>query len=182
LDFNLLDYLILAWLIWGFIAGFRRGLVMELALLAGVFLGIWMAMRGSGWLAQWLEKEQGVSGPWMTHLSFVLVFAGVYVLAWMAGKSLSLALNLMMLGLFNKLAGGVFGLGKALMLCAVLLGVFQSFQVSALSKSHEEGSQLYASLSGIVPALYPELKKRWEGLSDKTSTASNESDSVETNQ
>ena len=182
MDFNLLDYLILAWLIWGFIAGFRRGLVMELALLAGVFLGIWMAMRGSGWLAQWLEKEQDLSGPRISHLAFVLVFAGVYVLAWMAGKSLSLALNLMMLGLFNKLAGGVFGLGKALMLCAVLLGVFRSFQLSALSKNQEQGSQLYSSLSGLVPALYPDLKKRWESFDDQPSIKADDSDRAESNQ
>lgn len=162
MEFNLLDYLILAWLLWGFIAGFRRGLVMELALLAGVFLGIWLAMRSSGWVANWLENEQGMSGPWIAHLSFVLVFAGVYVLAWLGGKSLSMALNLMLLGIFNKLAGGVFGVGKALMLCAVLLGVFRSFNLPALSKNMESGSQLHSSLSGVVPSLYPELEKRWK--------------------
>lgn len=162
MEFNLLDYLILAWLLWGFIAGFRRGLVMELALLAGVFLGIWLAMQSSGWLANWLKTEQGMSGPWIAHLAFVMVFAGVYVLAWLGGKSLSMVLNLMMLGLFNKLAGGVFGVGKALMLCAVLLGVFRSFSLPALSKNQEATSQLHASLSGVVPALYPELEKRWK--------------------
>lgn len=162
MDFNLLDYLIIAWLLGGFIAGFRRGLVMELALLAGIFLGIWMAMRGSGWVADWLEKEQGMSGPWIAHLAFVLVFSGIYVLVWLGGKSLSMALNLMMLGIFNKLAGGVFGLGKALMLCAVLLGVFRSFSLPALSKNQEATSQLHSSLSGVLPSLYPELEKRWK--------------------
>lgn len=155
---NVLDYIIVGLLIWGFISGFRRGLVMELALLLGFFLGVFLALRGSGALTEYLQNEQHMQGRWIPHLSFVLIFVGVYVLAWFAGKAISMGLNLVMLGIFNKLAGGVFGLLKMLMLCSVVLSLVKGWGWHMGSEETEQQARMYEHVQGVVPSIFPGMQ------------------------
>jgi membrane protein required for colicin V production len=146
-------------LIYGFIAGFKRGLVMELAILVGIFLGIFLAITFSDKVEIWLRKEENLSGPWLAHLSFLLVFVGVYVLAWLGGKSLSAALKLMMLGIFNRIAGGVFGVFKMLMVCSVLISLIRAFDLNMISKEHKKESSMYETIGGFAEIFFPKLKE-----------------------
>lgn len=156
---NVLDYILLALLIYGFIAGFKRGFVMELAIIAGIFLGIFLAITFSGKVEDWLRKEENLSGPWMAHLSFLLVFVGVYVLAWVGGKSLSAALKLMMLGVFNRIAGGIFGVFKMLMVCSVLISLIRAFDLNIVPKDQKQASSMFESVGGFAEIFFPKLKE-----------------------
>jgi membrane protein required for colicin V production len=148
------DYIITGMLIWGFISGFRKGLVFQLALIAGIIGGLWLALHGSEKAACWLEDETNLKGEWMQQLGFVLVFAGIYVLSYLGGKALSGALNLMMLGLINKLAGGVFGVFRMILIVSGILFFLQlTGWVNQDMKIFKE-SAMYGSLNGFGEQLY----------------------------
>lgn len=156
---NVLDYSILALLIWGFISGFRRGLVMELCNIGGIFLGIWLALHSSDAMAGWLKKETEISSDWIPHTAFLLVFVLTYVGAFLAGKALSGSLKLMMLGFFNKLAGGIFGMAKMLLFSSVIFLLLRSYGFPALSKELQNSSQLHGSITAIAEYFYPRLRE-----------------------
>ena len=132
---------------------------MELAILVGIFLGIFLAITFSDKVEIWLRKEENLSGPWLAHLSFLLVFAGVYVLAWLGGKSLSAALKLMMMGIFNRIAGGVFGVFKMLMVCSVLISLIRAFDINMIPKEQKKESSMYDSIGGFAEIFFPKLKE-----------------------
>jgi len=155
---NALDYVIIALLAWGFISGFRRGFVMELANIAGIFLGIWLAMKFSGSIRIWLETKQEMAGWWVPYLAFLLVFVAVYVAAFFGGKALTKALKLMMLGIPNRIAGGVFGLFKMLMLSSVLFVFLRAMGAHALSPALENGSFIHEKITTVASYFYPSLE------------------------
>lgn len=155
---SIVDYIIIGLLIWGFISGFRKGLVLQLALIAGIFAGIWLALHGSEQAAGWLREEAGMTGRWVKHLGFMLVFVLVYILAYIGGKALSGALNLMMLGIVNKLAGGVFGVAKMILVSSVLIHFAGISGWIDTGYPAFQSSDLYNSFSGIGEQLHQVLR------------------------
>lgn len=156
---NTLDYIILAILIWGFISGFRKGLIMQLALILGVVLGIWLANLGSGAMGEWLQSKASLKGVWLPHLSFLLVFVLVYIVAYISGKALSAAVNLVMLGFVNKLAGGILGIVKMLMVSGVLIVFCRMAGIEPTGDFRKESS-LYSSTAAVADLMAPALKEK----------------------
>lgn len=155
---NMLDYLILAFLLWGFIAGFRRGLIMELCTLAGLFLGIWLAIHFSKAAGDWLHSAQGLDGPWLPFLAFLAVFIGVYVGFFFLGKALSAAISLMMLGIINRIAGGIFGMVKMLLFSSLLLLLLKMAGLPLISEEQEKKSSIFQPVHSFAELVYPSIK------------------------
>ncbi len=155
---SITDYIICGLLIWGFISGFRKGLVMQLAMIVGILAGIWLAVHGSDAAAERLSGYAGIEGRWPKYLGFVLIFAAIYVLAFFGGKSLSAALNLMMLGLINKLAGGIFGVVKFLLILSLVFYFAGSNGWINTDYTHLKDSVMYFSLEGFGKQLYELLR------------------------
>jgi membrane protein required for colicin V production len=88
----------------------------------------------------------------------VLIFAAIYVLAFFGGKSLSAALNLMMLGLINKLAGGIFGVVKFLLILSLVFYFAGSNGWINTDYTHLKDSVMYFSLEGFGKQLYELLR------------------------
>jgi len=128
---------------------------MQLALIGGIVAGIWLAVHGSASASEWLA-QQGVKGPWLVQLGFVLIFVAVYLLAYLGGKSLSGVFQVMMLGWVNKLAGGIFGLLKMLLLVSAALYFVQSRMGQMPAPVAE--SAVYASFQGIGEEMYRLLR------------------------
>ena len=72
---NYFDLILLIPLIWGAIMGFRKGLILELASIAGLVLGIWGAIHFSSRLAPYLADLIDVSPNLLSLLSFIVTFS-----------------------------------------------------------------------------------------------------------
>jgi membrane protein required for colicin V production len=130
---------------------------MELANIAGIFLGIWIAIKFSGKVEIWLKTNQEITGWWIPFLAFFIVFAGVYAAAFFGGKALSAALKLMMLGMVNRIAGGITGLFKMLMMISVAFVLLKASGAAALSDTLEKESTIHKSITSVVSWFYPEI-------------------------
>jgi membrane protein required for colicin V production len=155
---NALDYLILAFLLWGFIAGFRRGLIMELCTLAGLFLGIWLAIHFSGAAEEWMKTSQKMEGGWISFAAFLMVFVGVYIGFYFLGKALSKAVSLLMLGIINRSAGGIFGMIKMMMFSSILVLILKMGGIPLLSEELEKGSAIFKPVSAFAELVYPSIR------------------------
>jgi membrane protein required for colicin V production len=97
--------LIVGLVIQGLISGFIRGIFD----LAGIILGIFLAL-------EYAERLR------MTRfLAFLLIFIGTVLVVSIAGRIISKLIHLTPLGVFDRLMGGALGLVKAIFFCFVFL-------------------------------------------------------------
>src|SRR5690606_16214148 len=109
---NIIDIILLVFLLFGFIRGFIKGFFVELASLVGLIAGIYGALHFSyifvdlleGWIS-WEKKYIELSAFGIT---FILIVVAVALL----GKLLTKISNIIALGLVNKFLGALFGLLK----------------------------------------------------------------------
>lgn len=154
---NALDWIIISLLIWGFISGFRKGLIMELSTLLGLFLGIWLAIKGHLKMEELIRGNSSFEGAWLPYLSFLLVFVGIYILCYFLGKALSAAVSLVMLGIFNRIAGGFFGMFKWVLFSSVLFLMVNNAGWPFLSSELEKESSMFAAVKNVSGFLYPSI-------------------------
>ena len=154
---NGFDYLILGITAIGFWLGFRRGLIMELALLAGLILAVFGASYVAGFIESWLGKNTGFGAVWLPRLSFLLALAAIYTGAWFVGKFLSTAVSLMLMGLLNRIAGGVFGALKYLVFICIILALLSGSRIGQMEMI--QNSKTAATLINIGSKLSPGIEQ-----------------------
>jgi len=157
-----IDYVILALLLWGFISGFRKGLVMQLTLIAGIILGLWLGANCIEFVEKWLVQQDVSAGIWLKPLAFLLIFISVYGIAYISGKAMSTLINLVMLGIFNKIAGGIFGMLKMILLSSIFIVLINAVGFANMSKEQENKSAMYGSVSAVALFLFPKIQEKIE--------------------
>ena len=123
---NWLDILIVVALIGFTGAAYSAGLIREIVTLTAVIAGIVIA----GTLADDLASDVLIfigNDSAAEAVSFLVLFGAVYIFGQIAAYMLKKGASLLMLGLWDKLGGAVFGLIKGLFIVQVLLLVFAAY-------------------------------------------------------
>lgn len=123
---NKVDIVLLIPLLWGAFMGFRKGLVLELASLVGLILGIYGAIKFSGFTAEKLTEFVEVSEEWLGLLSFLITFIGIVFAVFIFARILDRTLKMVALGFVNRLLGLVFGLLKYALIVSTLMYFFEN--------------------------------------------------------
>ena len=118
---TLIDIILAIPMIWLMVHGWRRGVVGEVAILAGVLLGIWAAVH----LSQWVTEQFGLEGENAVLIAFFICFVGGLVAAYFIGKAVANLMKMAHIGTVNRIGGAFFGLLKALCVLAVLINFVQ---------------------------------------------------------
>jgi membrane protein required for colicin V production len=156
---NFLDYLILGLLLWGFIAGYRKGLIMILCTLAGVILGGVFALKYMGQAGEKLSGYIHFGLKFSEFLSFIIIFTGVYIAFFFLGKSMSKAISLVMLGFVNRFSGGIFGMLKYFVLISIFMGLINYYNISLFNEDIKKSSAIFASVNELSEVIAPEVEK-----------------------
>ncbi|AFL88086.1 putative membrane protein, required for colicin V production [Terriglobus roseus DSM 18391] len=123
---NPLDWTIALVLAISVVTAFMRGLIRSVVSLAGLLAGIlaacWYAPKGAAYLARWVTPF-----AFAEIVAFVLILAGVYVLAALLGRVLSGAAGAVGLGFLDRLGGACFGFVRGVLLLASLVLPFGPF-------------------------------------------------------
>jgi membrane protein required for colicin V production len=113
------DFGVLLVLVVSVVMSLFHGLVREMVSLGGWVGGFILAMFFGGTVTRLLPQSLS---PLMSGLiGFLIVFAGVLVIAWIAGLALSSALRASGLGPADRALGGVFGLVRGLVIVLVIV-------------------------------------------------------------
>ena len=119
----MLDLILGALLAFGFYRGWKNGVLVEiasvLALIAAFYGSIHFSYIASEFLSEKLDWNQTIIKISAFALTFLAILFGVNLL----GKLLSKVADFALLGLLNRIAGGIFGVVKI----AIILGAFLSF-------------------------------------------------------
>ena len=150
---NLLDLLILIPVVWVCIRGFSKGFILELTTLIGMILGVLAAFYLWKDLSGLLGQYFSLGPSALKLLSYALIFLTVLLIAWIIGKIITKAADLVMLGWLNKLLGAVFGLLKGVIVAALLLMLVLFFDKheKLITRQAKEKSMFYQALSSFIP-------------------------------
>jgi membrane protein required for colicin V production len=155
---NWLDLIIIIWVCFAGISGYRRGFIVEVCSLLALFAGIHVAVHCSGAVASWL----GIS-PDRTIIAFLVTFIIVVVLMHLLAKALTTLIDLAMLGLANRIAGVVAGMVRSLFMMSVVLNLLLAYSDGTMPPADvREGSRFAEPIRAFAPVLIPGLgETKW---------------------
>jgi len=166
---NYIDYIILAILAYGLIKGFINGLIIEVASVVALILGIWGAIRFSGFVGQRLTEYFDLTTKWLGLLSFVITFILIVLAIHLLAKILDKLLKAVALGIPVKILGALFGVIKTALILSIMFVILNTINSNRnLLPSEKMGeSILYSTVSDLAPMLFPiieggDLLKSWD--------------------
>lgn len=158
---GLLDILLGIPLIWGLWKGLKNGLFMEIASIVALIAGIYGAIHFSYITGNYLSEHLEWDERNMSIIAFVITFVLIISIVHLAGNLLTKIANFAMLGLLNKVAGGIFGILKV----AILLGAAFIFfdrmdsTFNLLDDETKEQSILYQPIKDIGALIFDNVLK-----------------------
>jgi membrane protein required for colicin V production len=172
---NTVDIILAVILLYGLVRGFFRGFFAELASFVAFIAGIYVAVYFSHILSDYLADRVTWNIQYVNLTAFAITFIIVVFLISLAGKFLTTVANLAMLGILNKLMGGIFGFLKVAFIVSVIIMFFHATNedVSVVDEETLQGSVLYGPVRNIAPAIIPSIVReaRELDLLDEEETA-----------
>lgn len=140
-----LDIILGLILIYGLYKGLKNGLIVELAALVALIGGIYGAIRFSYIVGDYLGARLDWDPRYIKLAAFIITFCIIVLVVHLLGRLLTKVADFAMLGIFNTLAGGAFGLIKMAVILGALLVFFDRFNASTglVDESQLEASVLY---------------------------------------
>lgn len=143
----LLDFILLTPLIFGIIRGLFNGLVKELLSIAAVIIGIFLAYNYTEKVESILSTYINLEGASLTVLSYLLIFGFVLLISFALSFIVTKFLQALSLGILNRIFGGVFGFGKALLVVLVIINLIHPYIESSTELvTTTSQSQVYQAL------------------------------------
>lgn len=154
---NVLDLLLSIFLLLGLVRGLFKGFFTELAGLLSLIGGIYAAIHFSDATYGFLDSFITWDERYLSILAFAVTFFIVAILISLAGSFLTRMVQMVALGIFNRLAGGIFGVLKMAFLASIFIMFVERFEVFDAEEATKEASVLYGPVRVLAPALLPTI-------------------------
>lgn len=148
---NFLDIVLGLLLIWGLYKGLKNGLFVELASLVALIAGIYGTIHFSYIAGDYLSQNFDWDEKYMNVASFVITFIVIVLAIHYAAKLLTKVADFAMLGLLNKIAGGIFGALKVAVIAGAVLIFFDRLNntTNLVNEETKAESKLYEPIKEI---------------------------------
>ena len=158
---NYIDMFILVLLAWAIFRGITRGLIMQFTSLAALLLGIYGALKLSGFTAQQLAKYLDINMEFLYLASMGITFVLVFILINLLGKLLDKIIESAELSFVNKVLGLFFGLCKTILIIGIVLVYIDRIdqRTPILPKYAREHSIFFKPFTSLVRIIFPALEK-----------------------
>ncbi|MEM6866446.1 MAG: CvpA family protein [Bacteroidota bacterium] len=166
---SFLDIVIGILLVWGLYKGLKNGLFVEIASLIALIAGIYGAIHFSYLAGDYLNEKVNWSETYVKVAAFLITFFLIVVAIHFAGRFLTKIADFAMLGLLNKIAGGIFGALKTAIILGALLIFFERLTSSFnfVDEETKKSSIFYEpvkEIGALVFSLVLEEKEASKGL------------------
>ena len=156
---DIFDLVVILTLVFFTLRGARVGLVGEVAGVASLVGGFWAARAWHGLVSPHLTFISGEG--WRTLAAYALVFAGVMLVVGLAARLLRKVVAFSFASWADRLAGGVFGLAKGVLIWALILIVVEKlFQNDAFMRDSRVMPYVHALVVQLRAWLPPDIAAR----------------------
>ncbi len=158
--FNIIDIIFLLCLIPALFGGIKKGFIRQLAALAALLLGVWIAWRFSHLFTDLVRSWTKTDGTITQIITFAALFFGVILLINLLGRLLQGLINLALLGWLDKMLGVLFAILKYSFIISILIYLLESLDklYPFLPRELILESSLYPIISKLSSLIFPFLK------------------------
>lgn len=160
---NPLDLIIIATMIFLIVRGLFRGFIREIASLAGVILGIWIANLYHPQMTEYL-KEYLPAFKFLTIFSFAVIFVIVLVLCNLFGWSLRTIIKKASLGWTDRILGASLSVLKGIVIICfaiIMLNFFVPSKAPLITRS-KLAPLIITSCQSMVSLISPSSYQNWK--------------------
>ena len=140
-----------------FIRGYMKGFILAAFSVLAILLGIICALKLSQSFAAWMLAKGYVSSGWVQVISYVLLFIVVVIIVRLIGKLIEKAVETLMLGIVNRLIGGLLYAFMGAVLWSSLLWIGSRMHI--ITPETIAASHTYAKLSLLAPWFFEQVGK-----------------------
>jgi membrane protein required for colicin V production len=140
-----------------FIRGYMRGFILAAFSVIAILLGILCALKLSQTFAAWLLAKGYISSGWAQVISYIVLFIVVVIVVRMIGRLLQKAIEGMMLGFVNRLAGAILYTFLGVVFWSSLLWI--GGKMNIITPELIASSKTCHWLSGIAPWFFDQAGK-----------------------
>ena len=161
LTVNYIDVIILLPLVYGAYKGFSQGLIIEMSTLFALVLGVFISLRYAVNVENFLKDFVVLPESYAYYIAFAVTFLLVIIVMHLLGKLLTKLIDMVSLGLFNKLFGIVLGVLKAAIVVCVVLFIVNALDVryDFISAKTKSDSLLYKPFVNFANGVYESVIK-----------------------
>lgn len=157
---NYIDIVILLFLLWGAYRGFSKGLIIEVATLLGLVFGVYVAIKYSSYTEDILVDFLNISSRYISYIALAVTFVLVAIVVYIIGKLLTKLIDIISLGLINKLLGAILGIAKYFVIVCVLLMIVDALNIKFqfLSEETQQESLLFCPFLNFAQKMYNSIR------------------------
>lgn len=150
---NVLDIILIVFLLWAVYRGFRDGIVVQLGGLAGLFIGIYFAFRHGTALGRWLSIDE----KWATIAGFAIILLLVVIAISVLGRLLRGVFRFAGLAILDKVGGILVSAIKVGLILGLLLYSFDwaNREQKWVAQEKLDKSVLYRPLIDVAAMAFP---------------------------
>ncbi len=149
---SVLDIILVVAFIIGAVSGYKKGFLVSLFSLAGIFLGILLGFKLMGVAMLKLASAYNIDEKILPYAAFGLVFVIVIIVVNLIGKLVKSSIDKTILGNADRWAGGVLGLLKAAFMISVLFWILDALAFE-LPENWVAESRLYTLTASVAPTV-----------------------------
>jgi len=151
----LIDSIFAILLVLACIKGYSKGLIVALFSIIGFIVGLAAAIKLSSFVAEKLSASVNVSAKWLPFISFLLVFVAVILLINLGAKLIEKSVQMVMLGLVNRIGGIIL----YILLYSILLSIFlfYAIQLKFITTETVKASIIYPYIEFLGPKVINSL-------------------------
>lgn len=155
MNLNYLDIIIIVLVFVFGVAGWRKGVILEVASLLGLGLGLYGAFHFSDYTAEKLVQWVEINPKYLGVISFIVTFLVLALVVNLLGKLLSKVVKNLNLGFLDHIGGFVVGVAKGILLCSLLVMLLNVMNLRGIVKDDaKKASVLYPWVEQAVPYVY----------------------------
>jgi len=156
-----LDIVLGLLLVYGLYKGLKNGLFVEIASIVALIAGLYGAIHFSYITGNYLSRYMQWDERFINLTAFMITFSIIVIAVHLAGKFFTKIADFAMLGLLNKIAGGLFGVLKVAVILGALLVFFDHINNAAglIRNETVQQSLLYEPIKEIGAFVFSKVLK-----------------------
>jgi membrane protein required for colicin V production len=145
---------VLAFLAWFFITGLKRGLIRQVLEVVGIVVAFLAAFYFAHALAEWIEARTSADYRLSLAMAALAIFTGIIIGVHFIGLGLKKLFGLTIMGVFDRVAGGLFGALKGVLVVSLVLSVIMILPVPDDIKDELREDPVTGAIYPVLPVMF----------------------------
>ena len=146
--------LVLALLAWFFIVGLKRGLLRQVLEVVGIIVAFLAAFYFAHILAVWIEGKTSADYRIALALAALAIFMGIIVGVHFISDGLHKLFGLTIMGMFDRVAGGLFGALKGVLLVSLVFSLIMILPFPEDLKDEIREDPVTGAIYPVLPLMF----------------------------